>query len=445
MKSWTGVRDRLVAETLPWTLRAYRYAMAAATPFAPLFIARRLRRGKEHPQRLSERYGEARIPRPAGPLLWLHGASIGEILAVVPLIRHMQEQNFNILLTSGTVTSAKLAETRMPDGVLHQFVPLDAPLFVKRFLKHWRPDVALFIESDLWPNLIAAAATRHVPLIIVNGRMSEKSFNRWNAFPKTISALLRQFDLCLAQSAADASRLSDLGAPRIATTGNLKLDVPAPPTDQRKLEALKRAIRQRPVIAAVSTHPGEDEIIIDVHRRLRHSFPGLLTIIAPRHPERGADIAQIATGAGVPTFRRTQRSVPDRATEIFIADTLGELGLIYKLAPVVFIGGSLVPHGGQNPIEPVKQGSVVLHGPHVWNFAEIYAALDAGRGAELVSDGGKLTVRIGALLKDIAARDTMAGHARDTVDKLGGALNRTLSELEPYLIQLRITRRAADA
>jgi len=434
----------LMARDLPLTLRAYRYGMAAATPFAPILLARRLKRGKEHPERMVERYGEAKIPRPAGPLLWLHGASIGEILAVVPLIRRVQEQDVSVLLTSGTVTSAEVARARMPDGVLHQFVPLDAPHFVKRFLAHWRPDVGLFIESDLWPNLITEAANRSIPLIIVNGRMSEKSFNRWSTFPKTIAALLQQFDLCLAQSATDASRLSDLGAPRITTTGNLKLDAPVPPIDQKKLDALKAAIRQRPVLAAVSTHPGEDEIIIDVHRRLRRSFPGLLTIIAPRHPERGGSIAQMAKGAGLLTFQRTQRAVPERATELFVADTLGELGLIYRLAPVVFVGGSLVPHGGQNPIEPVKQGAVVLHGPHVWNFADIYAALDADRGAELIADGGRLTARIGALLKDMAATSQMAAHARQTVDKLGGALNRTLSELEPYLIQLRI-RHEADA
>ncbi len=419
--------------------------MAAATPFAPLLLAHRLKRGKEDPERLLERYGEAKIPRPDGPLLWLHGASIGEILGVVPLIRSVQAQDFNVLLTSGTVTSAKIAETRMPEGVLHQFVPLDAPHFVKRFLAHWRPDVALFIESDLWPNLIAEAAERKIPLFIVNGRMSEKSFHRWSTFPKTIGSLLRKFDLCLAQSAADASRLSELGAPRIATTGNLKLDVPAPPIDPKKLDALKAAIRQRPVIAAVSTHPGEDEIILDVHRKLRHSFPGLLTIIAPRHPERGAGIAQMAMGANLRIFLRTQHAVPERTTDIFVADTLGELGLIYRLAPVVFVGGSLVPHGGQNPIEAVKQGAVVLHGPHVWNFAEIYAALDKAGGAELVADGGKLTVRIGALLKDHSARSAMAGHASRTVDRLGGALKRTLSELEPYLIQLRIGHQAADA
>jgi 3-deoxy-D-manno-octulosonic-acid transferase len=167
--------------------------MAAATPLAPLLLARRLRRGKEDPERILERYGETKVPRPEGPLLWLHGASIGEILAVVPLIRRVQEQNVNILITSGTVTSAEVAKTRMPQGVLHQFVPLDAPHFVKRFLSHWRPDVAIFIEQDLWPNLIGEAAARQIPLMIVNGRISERSFNRWRSAPRTIGALLRKF------------------------------------------------------------------------------------------------------------------------------------------------------------------------------------------------------------------------------------------------------------
>ena len=286
-----------------------------------------------------------------------------------------------------------------------------------------------------------AGAERGIPLILVNGRVSERSFQRWRFVPRTIGALLSRFDLCLAQSAEDAARYAGLGAPRYVTTGNLKLDVPAPPADPTKLWQLQAAVGTRPVIAAASTHPGEEIELVDVHRRLKHSFPGLLTILVPRHPERGASIAGIARGAGLTFAQRSLGELPERDTEIYVADTLGELGLIYRVAPIVFIGGSLVGHGGQNPIEAAKLGAAILHGPHVWNFAEIYSALDAAGGAEMVTDTGKLTVRIGAWLNDAEARKKVAQTGLKAMDTLAGALERTVAALDPYLMQFRLERR----
>ena len=430
-----------VAERLPWTLRAYRGFAGMATPLSRLVLARRLRRGKEHPQRLAERRGESAIARPPGPLIWAHGASVGEMLAVIPLVEGLRARNFNVLVTSGTVTSARLAERRLPPGVIHQFIPLDAPRYTARFLEHWQPNLALLAESDLWPNLIIACTEKNVPLILVNGRLSERSFTRWRYLPSTISALLSRFDLCLTQSESDAERYSELGAPRVSMTGNLKLDVPAPPVDAGKLSAMRAVVRQRPMIAAASTHPGEEAVIIDVHRRLKESFPGLLTIIAPRHPDRGPGVVEIATAAGLNAVARSRGLLPDRGTDVYVADTIGELGLIYRLAPIVFMGGSLVRHGGQNPIEAAKLGAAILHGPHVWNFTEIYSALDEARGAEEVLDVNRLAVRIGAWLTDAAARKQVADAGLATVEQLGGALRRTLAAIEPYLMQLDLERR----
>ncbi len=430
-----------VAERLPWTLHAYRRLAAAATPLASFVLANRLKRGKEHPQRMAERRGETQVERPAGPLIWAHGASVGEMLAVIPLVEGLRERNFNVLVTSGTVTSARLAEERLPAGAIHQFAPLDAPSFTQRFLDHWRPNLALLAESDLWPNMIMASTRKGIPLILVNGRLSERSFTRWRYAPATIGALLSSFDLCLAQSEADAERYGELGAPRLSVTGNLKLDVPAPPVDASKLAAMRLAVRERPMIAAASTHAGEEAVIIDAHRRLRQSFPGLLTIIAPRHPERGQGVLEIATAAGLNAVARSQGHLPDRGTDVYVADTMGELGLIYRLAPIVFMGGSLVRHGGQNPIEAAKLGAAILHGPHVWNFSEIYLALDEARGAEEILDVNKLAVRIGAWLTDAAARKQVADAGLTTVEQLGGALKRTLAALEPYLMQLDLERR----
>ena len=431
-----------MSKTLPLALRAYQLGSALGTPIALQLLMRRQKRGKEHPERLKERLGQASIPRPKGPLIWVHGASVGEMLAAVSLIERLRAQNFAVLVTSGTVTSAALAEQRLPNGVLHQFIPLDAPRFVRRFLDHWRPGLALFIESDLWPNLICSCARRKIPMIIVNGRISERSFKRWRRVPRVIAALLNRFDLCLAQSATDAERYTKLGAPRVTATGNLKLDVPAPPADEATLRRLRDTIGKRPVLIAASTHAGEEAVVIGAHRRLLAKFPALLTIIVPRHPARGEAIAADAKAAGLAVALRSRRAQPMPDIGVYIADTLGELGLMYRLAPIVFMGGSLASHGGQNPIEAIRLGAAIIHGPHVWNFAEIYATLDAVRGAQAITDEAALAARLSAWLADPAACQAATEAATATIKKLEGALDRTWAALDPYLIQLRLEETA---
>jgi 3-deoxy-D-manno-octulosonic-acid transferase len=426
----------------PVALRVYRLASRAATPLARRLLAKRLDRGKEHPTRIAERRGEPSQPRPSGPLIWVHGASVGEMLAVVPLIERIRARDFVVLVTSGTVTSAALAAHRLPAGTIHQFIPLDAPQFVARFLDYWRPDLALFVESDLWPNLILGCSERKIPMILVNGRVSQRSFGRWRLLPGASAALLARFDLCLAQSAANAQRLSRLGAPRVSSTGNLKLDVPAPPADTATLHRFNALIGLRAVVAAASTHPGEETAVIAAHRRLKAKIPNLLTLIAPRHPQRGASIADIAKVAGLAVGMRSRGELPKRDVDVYIADSLGELGLIYRIAPIVFMGGSLASHGGQNPIEPIRLGAAVMHGPHIWNFAEIYGKLDEAHGAELVADEAALTSKLGAWLSDQAARTAVAEAGAETVEKLSGALERTLAAIDPYLMQLRLEQRA---
>jgi len=434
-----------VSGKLPVGLRIYRLLSAAAGPFAPIILARRAKHGKEHRQRLPERRGESRIARPDGPLVWLHGASVGELVSVLPLIERIRARGLSMLVTSGTVTASGLAEQRLPRGVVHQFVPLDVPWFVRRFLDHWRPDLALFVESDLWPNLMIEASARSVPMVLVNGRLSENSFRRWRRLPMSISDLLSRLDLCLAGTSSDAVRFGELGAPQVVTTGNLKLDAPAPSADKAKLGALQNAIGGRPLIAAASTHAGEERAVIEAHVRLRTNFPGLLTLIAPRHPERGPGVVEIAAAAGWSAALRSRGELPRSSTEIYVADTLGELGLLYRLSPVVFIGGSLVKHGGQNPIEAAKLRTTILHGPHVWNFADIYAALDGAHGAELVNDANELTARFAACLANLNACERIAEAGHATVEGLGGALDRTLSSLDPYLMQLQLRNRSDHA
>lgn len=430
---------------MPITLRLYRRLSAFATPLYGAMISRRLKKGKEDPVRIDERRGIPTAGRPAGSLIWIHGASVGEVLAAAELIERLRALGIRILLTSGTVTAAAMVERRFPDDVIHQYIPFDAPRFVESFLNYWEPGLALFIESDLWPNLIVATSERRIPMVLINGRMSPRSFPRWMRFRGTIAALLECFDLCLAQSELDAERFAALGSPNVMISGNLKLDVAAPPADAKKLERLKAVTQRRMIFLAASTHPGEEEIVLDAYRRLAGHFPALLGIIVPRHPKRGLAIARMLSAAGVEVALRSQDQMPSGSTEIYVADTMGELGLFYRLAPVAFIGGSLVEHGGQNPIEAIKLGAAVLHGPHVFNFAEIYETLDDAGGAMIADSGEDFVKSLGYLLANPVGRQRATQAAEQVVDRLGGALEKTLTALEPYLLQLRIEGEGIDA
>ena len=434
-----------MTNSLPMTLRVYRKLSSAVVPLAPALIKRRLKLGKEDPARIGERRGMSENVRPHGPLVWIHGASVGEVLAAAALIEKLRALNIRILLTSGTVTSAAIVAKRFPADIIHQYVPYDSPRYVARFLDHWRPSLALFIESDLWPNLILSSAARRLPMVLINGRMSQRSFPRWRRMSGTISALLGQFEVCLAQSKVDAQRFATLGSRNVVITGNLKLDVPAPPADSARLERLMAVTRGRPVIVAASTHPGEEEILLEAHRALAGFFPSLLTVIVPRHPDRGEAIARMVEATGLHGALRSREELPTAATDVYVADTMGELGLFYRLAPIVFMGGSLVPHGGQNPIEAVKLGASIVHGPHVFNFTDVYEALDGAGGARQADAQEALVKQLGQLLADPAAREASVAAATRVVEQLGGALERTLTALEPYLLQLRLEMGAANA
>src|SRR6202166_4919259 len=319
---WSGVRRPALVNPLPMTLRVYQTLSSAMVPLAPALITRRLKLGKEDPARIGERRGMSEDVRPNGPLVWIHGASVGEVLAAAALIEKLRALNIRVLLTSGTVTSAAIVAKRFPADIIHQYVPYDSPRYVARFLDHWRPSLALFIESDLWPNLILSSAARRLPMVLINGRMSHRSFPRWRRVSGTISALLGRFDVCLAQSRVDAERFTALGSRNVVITGNLKLDVAAPPADLAKLERLMSMTRGRPVIVAASTHPGEDEILLDAHRTLGGIFPSLLTVIVPRHTGRGEVTARMIGATGLHASLRSREELPTAATDIYVADTM---------------------------------------------------------------------------------------------------------------------------
>ena len=420
---------------------AYRLAATALGPIAPALLQWRRRQGKEDPRRLRERLAMPGLPRPEGQLAWLHGASVGEGLALLPLVERLTARGFNVLMTTGTVASAAVLATRLPAGAFHQYVPLDVPKFVERFLAHWRPDIVLFAESELWPNMIAAVDESGVPLVLVNARLSERSFRRWQKAPGFIHEMLDRFDICLAQTQGDAARLMQLGAARVLVAGNLKYDVPPPPADGAAVAQLSGQIGARPVWVAASTHDGEEEIVFAVHRALAERFPTLLTILAPRHAPRGDAIAALGRARGLNLAQRSKGEALDRDTQIYLADTMGEIGLFYRLTSVVYVGKSLAGGGGQNPIEPAKLGAAILHGPQVQNFEEVYEALDASGGARIVADADALTRELRALLSTPSDLRKMARAAADAVDALGGAAQRVESALEPYFAQMLIERR----
>ncbi len=419
-------------------LKIYAAAMSALRPAVPVFLNIRGRRGKEDGLRRGERLGFAGRPRPYGPLIWVHAASVGETNAVLALIDEMlaAHKTANVLLTTGTTTSASLAERRLPDRAFHQYVPLDVPQYASRFLDHWRPSLAIFTESDLWPNLILGTAGRAIPLVLVNARMSPRSMKRWRKNARVGRPLFSRMNLILTQNSKISTTMKRLGAPNVITAGNLKIDSPPPPIDHAKLDFLKSAIGDRPVFLAASTHLGEESLVAAAHQIMRRSLPRLLTIIVPRHPERGGAIELAMMGHGLSVGRRSQNVMPDETCDLYIADTIGELGTLYALAPVAFIGGSLIQHGGQNPIEAVRHAATVLTGPHYYNFREAYDALIAADGAIVVTtpdDIAQATVR---LLSDADALAHMRTGATQALTQLGGALQTTMAALHPFLVKI---------
>lgn len=427
--------DRADATRPGLFLKSYRLLTKLAVPIAPLMLAWRTRRGKEERERRPERYGLPSIARPSGFLVWFHAASVGEVNAALPVIEAIaaSRPDLPLLLTTGTVTSAGLARGRLPKSALHQYVPLDNQAYMQRFLRHWQPDLAVLVESEIWPNLVLETKSHDVPLLLINGRMSNSSYRAWRRRPGMSRPIFSAFDLVLAQNDALAERFAQLGAARALGVGNLKADAPPPPIDETERRKVAAALSGRTGWLAASTHQGEDEIVAEAHKIMRQRVPALLTIIAPRHPERGPAIAEALRGAGLSVALRSEGKLPDEATDVYVADTIGELGVFYSLAPVAFVGGSLVPHGGQNPVEPVKLGVAVLTGPTWKNFADSYGALIKASGAREVTDAASLAQAVLDLLDDPGVRAEMTKRAEAVIAAMSGALPRTLEAIEAYL------------
>ena len=431
-----------MAKSRSRVLSTYRAVMSLAEPLAARLLKRRLARGKEDEDRLPERLGRPGRVRPKGPLAWVHAASVGESLSVLPLIRELKRRHpdASVLVTTGTVSSGRIMGERLPQNAFHQFVPVDTPTAVSAFLDHWQPNLALWVESELWPNMLQEIRERRIPAALVNARMSDMSYRGWRRARQAAAEVLATFEVCLAQDEGVADKLRALGARRVEVPGNLKLVGEPLPFDPEALSQLSVATGRRPMWLLASSHEGEEQLAAFAHRDLADRFPGLLSIIVPRHPQRGPQIAQ-ALDPFVRVARRSRGELPARDTEVYVADTLGELGVFYRLCPLAVMGGSFVPHGGQNPLEPARLGAAVLSGPHIDNFRDIFRILVATGGVEVLASNDQLTPRLAALLDDnaeIARRGQAAANAAGTKEPLV----RTFELLAPYLRALNAHARA---
>jgi 3-deoxy-D-manno-octulosonic-acid transferase len=382
---------------------AYRTAGRLAPPVLNLMLARRAAAGKEVARRLPERRGIASAPRPEGRLVWFHAASVGEFLSALPVIEALA--GTEVLLTTGTVTSAELAAQRLPAHARHQFAPLDALPWVDAFLTHWQPSAAVFVESELWPTMLDECDARGIPRLLINARLSARAAARWQRAEGFANAVLWPFRYVHAQSEADAARLAAFGLTGILDWGNLKFAASPLPVNETTLAAFA-SLCPGPVFLAASTHPGEEEIILAAHARLVSEFPSLVTVIVPRHPPRGADIAVLCDA---PRRAAGGSPVPGK---VYVADTLGELGLFFRAAPFAFIGNSLVGFGGHNVVEPAMLERAVITGPHLENFTDAAAALHAAGALALVTDAESLAEAAAIWLRDPAAAAAAGAAAR---------------------------------
>lgn len=423
-------------------LLLYGVATRLAGPFAGLWLGARARNGKEDAKRVGERYGRYTRERPGGALIWLHAASVGESGVALALIEALaaRDVSLSFLISTGTRTSADLIAQRMPARTTHIYAPLDRRDTVRRFLTHWRPDLAVFVESELWPNLILETEAAGVPLTLVNARMSPRSLRRWESWSNAGQRLSRAFAWMSAADQRTGAALTRLRGSPVAVLGNLKLAIAPPRVDVGARTALAQEIGGRRLWLAASTHPGEDEIMLQAHASLRAAFPDALLIIAPRHPERGAAVAALAGGAP-----RRSRFEPVGAASVYVADTLGELGLFYDLAPCTLIAGSMLAHlKGHNPVEPAKLGCAIVSGPNVESFQDLFDTLVAADGVTIAPGSDVLAAAIAALWRDEAARTAQAEAARAVIDQGAMAMDATVAQILA-LLPARTEPRAASA
>ena len=415
-------------------LRIYRALWILGWPFVKFVMWRRKAKGKEDLVRFEERLGVPSMARPSSKLVWIHAASVGESISVLPLIEEMLSGNawIHIMVTTGTITSAALMEQRLPKRAFHQYIPIDKKEYVEEFIEYWQPDLAIWVESEFWPNLLVETKKYGCPLVLLNGRISEKSFARWSKYSKLSRMILGCFDLILPQSREDATRLRLLGGKNIKYLGNIKYGAKPLPFDPKKLQEVQDMIGNRMVWLAASTHEGEEEQILDAHLRIKEKNYTVLTVIVPRHPQRGPEIRDMFPKEVNVSLRSNNDKIFED-TDIYIADTMGELGLFYRLAPIVFIGGSFVERGGHNPIEPAHLECAIICGESMENFTEIVTELEAAGAINFAMDSKDLAFKVFELWQNPQKRLAMSRLAGKFVRSKSEILNNIIDEVEVLL------------
>jgi 3-deoxy-D-manno-octulosonic-acid transferase len=413
----------------------YRSFTTLGAPFVRAFLRLRQVRGKEDKARLSERFGHPSRARPENRIIWCHAASVGEAASLLLLIEKMHEVYLNIsfVLTTGTVTAAGMVEKRLPSYAIHQYVPVDLVPCIRRFLDHWKPTLAVWIESELWPNTLAEMRARSIPAVLLNARMSEKSFHNWYRVKGFARELLSTFKLCLAQTENDKSRFVALGAKPVKCIGNLKYASTPLPFDPQELDALRQQIHDRPFWLMASTHPGEEELALIAHHALAAAHPNCLTIIAPRHAVRGDEIAERIKASGLACARRSKGEKITPETQIYLADTMGDMGLLYSLSPVTVMGGSFAGTGGHNPIEPAQLGSAIVFGPSMFNFSEIEREFVIEGAAMRIQTADEIAPSVDRLLVNTALCGSQVEKARLLADRKRSILKKVILELDPWI------------
>ncbi len=417
------------------SVSVYRAATRALYPLIAAYLAVRKVKGKEDLSRFGERMGYAAKPRPDGKLVWMHGASVGETLSMLPLIDRIQKQypDINILVTSGTVTSAQLMEKRLTGKAFHQYVPIDCVAQATRFVDHWKPDLVLWLESEFWPNILSVVSDRKIPVVLLNGRVSDRSLKRWRKMPRFSAQIQAMFAKTFGQTQEDADRLKALGAKDPQCVGNLKFAAAPLPVDADELKRMESQIGGRPCWTAGSTHAGEDAPVAEAHKKVKEKIPDLLTILAPRHPKRADEIEAILKQAGLSVARRSRKEDVTPETDVYLADTIGEMGLFYRLGRVAFVGGSLIEFGGQNIIEPARLGKAVLCGPYMMNFREIVARAKSADAVSVVDGAQGLADALTALLTDEKLLATKQKNALEFATAESNVLDRLMPLLAGYL------------
>ena len=427
-------------------LLLYKHLMTLAAPFLRWHLQRRIRTGKEDAARVAERWGTGNITRPPGKLLWCHAASVGESLALVALIKKLKQENpeLTILLTTGTVTSARLIHDRIGDRIIHQYVPLDVPRWVGRFLRHWQPDMALFVESELWPNILQGLQARSCPAVLINARLSPNTYRKWKKYPKTIARILSCFNMVIAQSRADEEAYYTLGHRQVIAAGNLKFASELLPHDAEQIAALKSQIGARPVWMLASSHDGEDQIAIQAHAEIKKKFPNALTIIAPRHKERAKKIVDFAIMLGMKTGQKSKQDIIAAGTDIYLVDTMGELGNFFASTNIVCVGGSLVPKGGHNLIEPAQFGCALLHGPYMTASPLIRDIFHEHNATTIVADSNTLALALKNLWSDPQLLQQKQAAAATVINSEKSVLDDIFHHLSPLFSRAGIVQANAS-